>query len=82
MILGVTKTITNFNDEKITITIPPHSNSNTVIVKNNKGIYKCSCKQRGKLIIGLELTIPSNFSESQLMLLRKVRDLFDISQNI
>jgi curved DNA-binding protein len=75
-ILGGKKEITNIDGKRIKVTIPKETSNGTVLKIAGMGInFPDQSINRGNLFIKINIDIPTNFTNEELNLFKKLRDL-------
>jgi DnaJ-class molecular chaperone len=68
--LGAVLTVEGLDNKKFDITIPAGSQHGSKFRLPQQGLYVMNQTHRGSLIINLNITIPTNLSESQIAVLK------------
>lgn len=73
-LLGTDLEITTIDNKNIKITIPPGTQPETVLSCRGEGLPNIRTKMRGNLLIKISVDIPRMISQSQIDLIKKLKD--------
>jgi DnaJ-class molecular chaperone len=72
VMIGAVLTVEGLDNKKFDITIPAGSQHGSKFRLPQQGLYAMNQTHRGSLIVNLNITIPTNLSESQIAVLRNI----------
>lgn len=73
-ILGTTLKLETLDKKIIDITIPPGTQPETTLSCRNEGLPNIRHKRRGNLLIKISIEIPKNLNQSQIDLIRQIKN--------
>lgn len=72
-ILGHKIEISTLDNRTLELQIPPGTQNGMVLRIRNEGLYQMNTPQRGNLLVRVNVTVPTNLSETQLDLVRQIQ---------
>lgn len=72
--LGTSLTITTIDNKTLTISVPPGTQPDTILSCKGEGITNIRSRQRGNLLIKIQIDIPKNLDQSTIDAIKQIKN--------
>ncbi len=80
-VLGTTMQVPLIEGGYETLRIPPGTQNGTEFIIRGKGAYVIGSRRRGDMIVRIQVDIPTNPSQEEVLLIEKLKEIYDSKKN-